>query len=250
VPANSDFAPYLDQNASRTRFLAANARDLGTAMLNAQPVLEMMDARRPVSGAAHTVASPYVAKAQAVEDAVRLRGAILSRDFSSLPARLELAAVLPSLLIEQCGAHATGDVWIDSLLELSARLSPHLSPAELRPVWTRFDSGVCAQRLDPRQRQWLELVKAVSEREARPMADIGEKLLEEGDLSGMHKTYAVRAALLGTISSKQYSRTRDIWLKYRPGVYAAQQDVTLRLMLAYAQQELKAEQDKLAARAN
>ena len=248
VPANSDFAPYLDQNASRTRYLAVNARDLGQTMLNAHPVLEMMDARRPVSGAAHTVASPYVAKAQAVADATRLRGAILSQDFSTLPAELGLAAVPPALLLEQCGASVTPNLSVDSLLHLSGRLVPHLSPEELRPIWAKFESGACFQRLDPRMRQWLDLVKAVSERDAGRMADLGDTLLAYADLTGMRRAYAVRAALLGTIASKQYLRTRDLWLKYRPDANAAQQDVTLRLMLAYAQRELKAEEDRLAAR--
>src|SRR5262249_26202770 len=84
MPANSDFAPVLDLNAARQRFMERSATEL-VALLNAEvPVLELLEpgrSRRPVN--------PLYKGAYAFARVEATRLAWYARDFLVGPVRPE-----------------------------------------------------------------------------------------------------------------------------------------------------------------
>jgi spermidine synthase len=238
APVNSDYFPFVDQNAVRTRFMNIGGLDLTWLAMNSMPLLEMITPTHANHGAlTGTVA---FARAKADAAARTLRTAIIERRYGDAPEIATASMLLPHLFVEACDTAAAEELWIEGLIELAALIVPQSTPHDLEPVWARMADAKCFLRRSPKQKQWFALVRALSNRDAAGMIDISEKILaSEKNFEPSHRMqYALRAAILGNLVAGRRGNANQLWQAY--GVFAfrtGEPTLDVRLMLTLDEPE-------------
>jgi len=175
APMNSDFEPYVDQNAARLRFLGRNAVGLVELPLLPIPYADIFDL--PLTHAVS--ASPSVhflaAHAKALE-ARALMGALTSKDASQAPADTQDWLQALSMPANDCANDESRKRWLDAVFELAARTTPFLPVAERAPLWESVRTQACASRLKPEEASWVGLMEASGRGDVNAIATKGEEL--------------------------------------------------------------------------
>jgi spermidine synthase len=220
MPANSDYAPVLDLNAARQRFMEKSATDL-VALLNAEvPLLELLDpgrSRRP--------ANPLYKGAYAFERLEATRLAWYARDFlvsprtpapESVPTQLQKDLELVKLRLLECREPRELDVWLHSAARVARAINPYLAPDDAGAVWRAIASRKCFSELRDFQRRWLALFSAVAARDAARMAEHATELLEtQAELGAEVREYLLLAAMSGHVAAANKSRALELWRTYK-----------------------------------
>jgi hypothetical protein len=244
MPANSDYAPVLDLNAARHRFMEKSAADV-VALLNAElPLLELIErdrSRRPVN--------PLFKGAYAFDRVENTRLAWYARDFllrarppapESVPRELQKDLELVKLRLIECREPRELDVWLHSALRVARALNPYLSPDDLAPVWARIMGGACYAGLAEFQRRWIALFQAVGARNAARMAELAAPLISaEEPLIADAREYLLLVALAGYLASGDKAKALELWQLYGSGTRAARP--AFRLLRCHAEASTCAE---------
>jgi predicted membrane-bound spermidine synthase len=216
MPANSDYAPVLDLNAARQRFMERSATDL-VALLNAEvPLLELLDpgrSRRPVS--------PLYKGAYAFERIEATRLAWYARDFlvgalrpeaEAVPTQLQKDLELVQLRLLECREPRELDVWLHSALRVARAVNPYLMPDDAGAVWRAIAGKPCFSKLAQFQQRWIELFAAVAARDAARMARYARELLDTTpELGTDAREYLVLAALSGSVAAGDKPGALELW---------------------------------------
>jgi hypothetical protein len=216
MPANSDYAPVLDLNAARQRFMESSATDL-VALLNAEvPLLELLDparSRRPPS--------PLYKGAYAFERIEATRLAWYARDFlvgalrpeaEAVPTQLQKDLELVQLRLLECREPRELDVWLHSALRVARAVNPYLMPDDAGAVWRAVVGKPCFSKLAQFQQRWIELFAAVAARDAARMARYARELLDTTpELGTDAREYLVLAALSGSVAAGDRSGALELW---------------------------------------
>ncbi len=225
MPANSDYAPVLDLNAARHRFLEKSAAEV-VALANVDvPLLELLE-----PGRSQRAVNPLFKGAYAFERIENARLAWYGRDFllrarpplpESVPTQLQKDLELVKLRLIECRGDARElDVWLHSAIRVARALNPYLAPDDVGVVWARIVASPCYGSLQGFQRRWLALFQAVGARNAARMAEHGAVLLEQKDLQAEAREYLLLAAMSGAIASGDKAKALELWGSYSPAVAA------------------------------
>jgi hypothetical protein len=223
MPANSDYAPVLDLNAARHRFMEKSAADV-VALLNADvPLLELLE-----PGRSRRAINPLYRGAYAFERVENTRLAWYARDFllrprspvpESVPTQLQKDLELVKLRVLECREPRDLDVWLHSAIRVASALNPYLAPDDVGAVWGRIVGSGCYPTLQDFQRRWLALFQAVGARNAGRMAELGAGLLaSQQDLKAEAREYLLLAALTGYVASGDKAKALELWGSYSPAV--------------------------------
>ncbi len=226
MPANSDYAPVLDQNAARQRFMERNASDV-VALLNAEvPLLELLE-----PGRSRRAVNPLFRGAYAFERIENARLAWYARDFllrprppvpEAVPKELQKDLELLKLRLVECREPRQLDVWLHSAIRVAKALNPYLSPDDLAPVWARIMGSDCYRGLADFQRRWIALFQAVGARNPARMAELAAPLIaSEQPLVVEAREYLLLAALAGNVASGDKAAALELWKKHGEGTRAA-----------------------------
>ena len=242
MPANSDYAPVLDLNAARYRFIERSAGGVVELLNTGVPVLELLErgrAGRPVN--------PLFRGADTFTRVENTRLAWYARNFIVAPSPPEPRAVptwlqkdleiLKARLVE-CRDPRELDVWLHSALRVAQATIPYLTPNDLNAVWPAFMVSRCYASLTGLQRRWLALFRAVAARDAPAMAAIGEELLgTQRELSTEAREYLVLASLAGAVASGQGARAVALWSAQKGELRSAADAPAFRLLRCHAERE-------------
>jgi spermidine synthase len=216
MPPNSDYAPVLDLNAARQRFMEKSATEL-VALLNAEvPLLELLEpgrGRRPVS--------PLYKGAYAFERVESTRLAWYAREFliggrrpppEAVPTQLQKDLELVKLRLLECREPRELDVWLHGAIRVARALNPYLAADDAGAVWREIARAPCFAELHEFQRRWIELFRAVAARDAQRMAAHASRLLESTpELGAEAREYLVLAALSGHVASGARPAALELW---------------------------------------
>jgi predicted membrane-bound spermidine synthase len=216
MPANSDYAPVLDRNAARHRFMEKSAADV-VALLNAElPLLELLE-----PGASRRAINPLFKGAYAFERVENTRLAWYARDFllrprppvpEAVPRDLQKDLELVKLRLIECREPRELDIWLHSAIRVAKALNPYLAPDDVGAVWARLMSSPCYASLADFQRRWLALLQAVGARNAARMAELAPSLLAtQQELLQDAREYLVLAALTGYLASGDKPKALELW---------------------------------------
>jgi predicted membrane-bound spermidine synthase len=211
VPPNSDYFPYLDQNAARARFLNKAAMDeLAPLRIDSLPVLEMLERRPALDGRVAVTRDEQFLPAALADDARLTRDAILGRaGWDRVPVTAKREWMLASMMLERCDAQADWHLWRNAVRALAGLTTPYLAPADSVRVLGKLRAEACLARLPKRNTQWLDLVQAVAMRDSARMTALASAMLEEADAEA--KTYLVHAAMLGALARDRPDEAVAIW---------------------------------------
>jgi len=237
MPANSDYAPVLDLNAARHRFMEKSATDV-VALLNAElPLLELLEparSRRPVN--------PLFQGAYAFDRVENTRLAWYGRDFllrerapvpEAVPTQLQKDLELVKVRLIDCRQPRELDVWLHSAMRVAKALNPYLAPDDVGAVWRRIQASPCHGGLEDFQRRWLALFQAVGARNAPRMAELASSLLgTDQRLLTDAADYLLLAAMTGYIANGEKTKALELWGPHSSSVRA--QRPAFRLLRCHA----------------
>ena len=237
IRANSDYYPVLDQNAARARFLQNYATELQRFTHDPLPTLEMLAGNGSSWENTDITPSPFFYKSKAAFKAMVLRDYLLHGDFGpryrDIPMEIKQEAVQLRQLFHERRYEAEPNVRMDSLAEIGP-IIPYLRPSELESVWKTLETGPGAPFLTPEERELVSLFKAVGKRDARAMANVAKKFLENRR-DAPHKAveYAVAAGMLGFLTQGDKEKALRLWSDYRPTTFENNKsDLLFRLLAA------------------
>jgi spermidine synthase len=216
MPANSDYAPVLDRNAARHRFMEKSATDV-VALLNAElPLLELLEPGRSLRAI-----NPLFKGAYAFERVENTRLAWYARDFllrprppvpEGVPRDLQKDLELVKLRLIECREPRELDIWLHSAIRVAKALNPYLAPDDVGAVWARITGSPCYARLADFQRRWLALFQALGARNAARMAELASSLLATPQELVMEaREFLLLAALTGYLASGDKARALELW---------------------------------------
>jgi hypothetical protein len=220
MPANSDYAPVLDLNAARQRFMEKSAAEL-VALPNAEvPLLELLEpgaSRRPVD--------PLYKGAYAFERVESTRLAWYARDFligerrpapEAVPTQLQKDLELVKLRLLECREPRDLDIWLHSAIRVARAINPFLEPGDAEQVWREIALRKCFAELHEFQRRWIDLFRAVAARDAPRMAERAAQLLASTPELGVEaREYLVLAAMSGHLASGNKPAALELWTAHK-----------------------------------
>jgi spermidine synthase len=236
TPANSDFQPVLDLRAARDRFTERSAADIVGLMNAAVPTVELLTP-------AFVRRAPNPLMTGSSDRAENTRLARYARDFlldekSSPPeavsAQLQKDLEIVRFRLIECRAPREHDVWLHSLLRVSALINPNLQPDELHALWLRLGAG-CAGGLLEFQRDWLALFRSVGQRDTAGMASLGAKLLEtQTGIFSEAREFLLSAAMTGAIAGGNRAAALALWRSQQEALGARAAQPLFRLLRCHA----------------
>jgi hypothetical protein len=240
MPANSDYAPVLDLNAARHRFMEKSASDV-VALLNAEvPLLELLEpsrSRRPIN--------PLFQGAYAFERVENTRLAWYARNFlvsprtpqpEAVPTPLQKDLELIKLRLLECRSPREHDVWLHSAIRVAKAMNPYLAPDDAAVVWTEIAAGRCFASLQEFQRRWIVLFRAVALRDAARMGELGASLLAtQTELVSEAREYLLMAAMAGFIAARKKERALELWSEHAAQLVRVASSPAFRLLRCHAE---------------
>jgi spermidine synthase len=222
TPANSDYHPYLDQHASRDRFMGANSFELANLSMASLPLVEMLGARLPWTDTAVTSA-PHWQRPHPAVAAMVLRDLLLQVPLTIPPAMRpgdwRNAVASATQIVDACKAPPGGDA-VHALLNFAFDAIPYLRPEENARLMQAISTLACVTMLKEPERLWLKLMDAVGQRDGQGMAASVDALLGAGlDTTPARKRYLLAAGMLGNLSVNRAAEARKIWQTLAPQVY-------------------------------
>jgi spermidine synthase len=244
MPPNSDYAPVLDLNAARQRFMEKSAGDV-VDLLNAElPLLELLE-----PGRSRRAVNPLFKGAYAFERVENTRLAWYARDFllrarapapESVPKELQKDLELVKLRLIECRDPRELDVWLLSAIRVAKALNPYLTPDDVGAVWARIMGSPCYSGLEDFQRRWLALFQAVGARNAPRMAELAAPLVASSEpLVADAREYVLLAALAGYVAGGDKAKALELWNAYGAGSRASRP--AFRLLRCHAERSSCAE---------
>ncbi|MEO8133583.1 MAG: spermidine synthase [Betaproteobacteria bacterium] len=241
---NSDYYPYVDLNAARSRFMRADAVNLVAPRGDNLPVMEILEAKIWDSAEAPTPikggGSFRHELALLGEDVVNY---LLRPETTETPTWMvsaqaaSLHAVRGMLLT--CEKFADSAMLWDEVISVANTTVATMSSARQKPLWDAFLGSACYPALTPVQRDWLQLIALTGARDAPGMARLGEKMLAE-DAARTNKqwTFLVTATATSLLATGQPVRARETLVRNWKHLDQQSRDwPTMELLLRLSQKQ-------------
>ncbi len=225
-PINSDFYPFVDQRASRTRFTNVRVSELTELQNSDLPLMEMLGGSPP-PGSERAPTSTVTVVEQEMKRAWHVNDVLLGQEPPRNGSTFEtsdIAARLVRLWVEQCPAWLSFESMLPSLEIVAADIDAKMSPENASALWKRIGDSPCARKLTPEQRQWIELFDATAHRDAARMSPAAAALLRtHAGQKNPASEYAFFAAVASAVCLGDYESSKFLlengamnWV--RPGV--------------------------------
>lgn len=241
IPVNSDFFPILDLNAARTRFLNANTRELVQIRDNPLPLIDMLDApnlrwvNKKVTTTPHNTQVTNVSVARDLSNYLTL-GANEHIKLISQAARLN--ADITRAWLRNCASPLPSTNGFLAFLDSSLIVASRLSTEEASVFWARITPIACLGTMSSSQRQWVLLIQAIVERNAKNMASQAEALLEKDTVenAATRKGFVLSAAMLANLALGKKENAQKLYKQHaEAAIKAGGNTITLQLLAAHSQ---------------
>jgi spermidine synthase len=207
APANSDFYPYIDLNAPRSRYLRESAIDLPALTVLPIPFFELLGAPAATGPTVEPAAGSALFRDGLVRRALQIRDAAASGDLNGLdPVAARYLSHIDTSR-ERCSGEYAQQDWQDAMKGTSDATASYLAVDELQPIWLKIRSSPCYQEANGTRRAWVDLWEAIAERNAQRTARFGTDLLAspevdlEDDITYLTVVSAAAQIRLGDLDS-------------------------------------------------
>ncbi len=236
---NSDYFPFLDISAARTRFLQKNALELTALAAAPVPAIEMLAQSSFAGGLA--VPPPYAdlpavtVRAKATALLAYLKDPTSDPYDQRLPVDFKRDVAFVRALQAQGQCAAQWDLWLVSFYNVATGALPFLTREETTHFWQGMDLSHCMSTLTPVQKRWLALFHAIGVRDAIGMRRLATALLaEERRIRHQHKEFLLAAGMLGSLAQGDRKHAELLWNTYGESVASQlERPLLFQLLLAH-----------------
>lgn len=239
VPANSDFAPYLDTHADYDRFIGKGWSDAPLLALSPFPLAEVLGRRPPfLPGELPSVTRHFGNEPRVL--AARLAMTDLIGD-SPEAMNLPIPPELPDGVLQRglqvladCRQPPPGDKPY-ALAGIALKVLPHLSQSDALAVLAKAEKLPCFQDLPPSQASWPLLLRHVANRDVAGFGGLAQQLLDQGQgATDARAQYLLGMALLGHLGAGNLAAAHSVGIKYQSLLTGKSVNLGLEILLAHA----------------
>jgi len=212
---NSDYYPYVDLNAARSRFMRSDAVSLVAPRGDNLPVLEILEGKTwdsaepptPIKGGGSFRHELALLGEEVVAYLLRPESTPAPAWMASSQAAA-LHAVSGMLLT--CEKFADTAVLWDEVVAVANTTVGTMSSVRQKPLWDAFLGSKCYPGLTEEQRNWLQLFAYSGARDAAGMAKVGEQMLAAGAAHTPRQwTFLITATATSLLATGQPVRARE-----------------------------------------
>jgi spermidine synthase len=220
VPVNSDYFPYVDQNAERFRFTNRDAIQLPELTMLPVPFIQLALpewSQRPLE---HAPDFPEGRRETLANQAGLIAASVRVNRFNLLPGEITALIAALDMPAEACRVRGAADAWETAVTNLSKRTTPFLPNEELAPIWDKILSSPCYVSSLADRARWPDFLHAVALRDRPEIADLGRRLLAERSTLGSARLgyvlSATSAALYGSGHRREAAQLIGKWVSRVP----------------------------------
>jgi predicted membrane-bound spermidine synthase len=205
---NSDYYPVLDHGAIKARFMNKNAMELLNVVTVPLPVVEVLEHNKFANAGRPEGVTNAFPLSLAYQQAITIlnyfkqhNDAQQSFDQNETSSDVVLNLRLLRTIEHQCDRKGIEDGWLPGLHWLAEAVLPYANANELQPFWKYLESAECYSRVPSDVFNWIQLYRAVDERNYSGMISLSETLLSSGSKTlHSYEHYLVASALLGSLA--------------------------------------------------
>jgi hypothetical protein len=177
VPANSDYFPFVDLSAARTRILRQNAAEFSALQTLPVPFFELLEGNASSRTRTSPSPKPISARDHMGVDATELRDAIATWNYGKVSSDTARVLLTLNSSKENCGDPTVRRAWLDSAFYVGEQTNAALGASELQATWDTIGKTPCAGMLTGQDLQMLDLLRAVAARDMEKVTRVGSALL-------------------------------------------------------------------------
>jgi spermidine synthase len=226
IAANSDYAPVVDLCAVKSRFLGSTVYEaFHSIQFDRLPIVEML-------GKYHIYVSPADVTYSTYPEALRIHFANMLYQYllkdrlewnhPEAPLREESRMTImhgKQILMRECSEDILKSEWWPAMLHIIADFVPCWEPRQLAGLLHGIEASACAAHFSVSQRDFIDLIKAVGEKDPALMVRYSRKLLEQMETyepAGDLLEYILSAGMLGNLAAGNTQEANLLWKQYGP----------------------------------
>jgi len=215
IPVNSDFFPYVDQNAHKARIINAPFNNLTTLFQSSVPFPGAnFDGKLVDSFGGYSGHYAMRARTRAASSAVRY----LSDDSGQQKIGNSGYAMLTVLSSKPaCSDQGAQNGWNVELVRLGMLTLPYTSAEKARPMLARLRGQLCDTPHAQANRNMLDMMDAIAARDMPALEKAASTILGSGMFDPTSKAYATEALLLSLHQQQKWYAIRSITAGMGPG---------------------------------
>jgi spermidine synthase/MFS family permease len=230
IPANSDYFPVLDLGAVRTRYLNKNARELEKLRSVAAPLIETLENQSirtlPLSINENHHLPFGISARQAMFIHQYFKWVATKQATPSLSMDGKTVATIRNIRTihhlqcqpienEKWLSFEMKEGWLPYLHFLAKDTLPYLSPSEMAIIWADIEAAPCFTHLPDDIHHWINLYKAVGNRDFEQVLQFAKQLLPDGKIKASeNNNYLLMVSMLAHIALKRYEAALVLLERY------------------------------------
>ena len=229
APPNSDYFPYVDNHAARSRFLRHTATPLFALREAPVPFLEFATGPASHAGQVRTAVPTMPSRllqAPAGWHGLRyLQGQPVSADDAAWFSGLAVDFALVRNWVQACSMPAgTGAAW-QAIVRVAGVVSAGAVPQEAEAFWNGM-AAKCGKSLTPAQSSWLRLFAAVGARNAAAAQEQGARVLAlDTELTRPARAYATLATVSAMMARGDRAKAAETLVEQRRHLTAEEMEL-------------------------
>lgn len=237
VQPNSDYFPLLDLGAVKARFMKKDAVEINRLRLVPVQLTDILEgnvnslSQLSFSNSSFTLTGEQAMQAMQIYQYYRNSTTVQDASLA-VPKKIVDLVQKVKTIHQPCASRDMAEDWLPALKKLAKAVLPFLSPVELAVIWQDIESAACFGSLPQNVRNWVDLYKAVGEKDFAAMSRISAEMLPAGEiLSTRDNDYLLLIAMLSQIGLDNPAAAVDLWHRYG-GRYNP--NIELRTVAAFA----------------
>ena len=203
APLNSDYFPYIDHQAAKSRFMKSRATEVTELAEVALPIPEMLG--DPGKGN-YDLLAPADPGSDSRKLALLVIEAVIAQRDSMELGRMRQDVLIARLGASDCGARAPA-AWTQAWINVGRFVARHLERDSAFRFWSKLVPAACQARLSQRDRTWRELLVSVAAREPDAILRQARLLTAPADpMPASDIAYLVAATMLGHLARGEYEQ--------------------------------------------
>jgi len=238
IPANSDYYPFLDLNAPKSRFLSQEVSELLDIRQSSIPILDILYQHQRVSENELTVTDYYPVTRDAGIAYWIYR---FFNQGSYDEANFAYAAAISYLreTARSCQQPVDTALWIDSLYLIMGKTVNYLSPDRTEEIIAAITPDCEEVILSTEQSKWLQLYRSLANINVIDIISASTWLLQSTDSLNIYQKKFVQTSLLAAlISNNEHHMASSLWTGSMAEHFIVNGDMAIEMQLLLAQIKL------------
>ncbi len=250
VPANSDYFPFVDLNAPKTRILKRNAAEFVGLQSLPLPFFELLEGSMVARGPTVLNEQANLSRNALVRNATAILDGMQTSRYDQLaPEATRMLLALRSSK-EECAKPAVQRAWMDSVYFVAEQTTSVLNASELNDIWGQLGQTACAQFLAGQDERLFKVLHAIAKRDVGSIAQLGAELLASDNEFTRPAEFAdvLIATAASQIATNQPQKALELIDRLAPPSPAPAAGLALRWLSQMAREAASAQPRPVASR--